>query len=87
MMKRTQLYIEEEIHQMISLFAKTRGWSLSQAVREALKEYAEKPPVKKVIKQSCKANAIKHSFSDMAGIISSGDPNMSKNINDIYSED
>ncbi len=85
-MKRTQLYLEEEIHQVITLFAKSRGWSLSRAVREALKEYTEKLPIKKAIKQSYKTNAAKHSFSDMAGIITSGDPNMSKNINDIYNE-
>lgn len=85
MMKRTQLYIQEELHEALSLFAQLQGWSLSRAVRQALKEFVEKPKVKKVVRK--KKTEKKNPFMDMAGRIASGDPNMSKNIDEIYDED
>jgi len=86
MMKRTQLYIQEDLHEILSLFAKAHGWSLSQAVRKALAEFVEKPKVKKTIKKTKEAKKA-HPLISMAGIITSGDPNLSKNIDEIYDED
>lgn len=87
MMKRTQLYLEEKSHYLLVLWAKSRGWSLSQTIRKALEEFTEKPEIKKFARKAIKSGVPKIPFADMAGIISSGDPNLSKNIDEIYDED
>lgn len=87
MMKRTQLYIQEEVHQTIALFAKGRGWSISEVIRKALKEFTEKPEIKKITGKTAKAKKSEFPFADMSGIITSGEPNLSKNIDEIYDED
>lgn len=87
MMKRTQLYIQKDLHELLSCFAEIRGWSLSQTVRTAIEEFVEKPKVKKVIQKKIKKAKKEHPFMEMAGIITSGDPNLSKNIDEIYDED
>ena len=87
MMKRTQLYIQKDLHQTLSLFAQSRGWTLSKAVRMALEEFVEKPKVKKIVKKRKIKLKKKNPFADMVGIVESGDPNLSKNIDEIYDED
>ena len=87
MMKRTQLYIQEELHEILSRFALANGWTLSQAFRKAIEEFVEKPKVKRIIKTKAKKTERKNPLADMVGVIRSGDPNMSKNIDEIYDED
>lgn len=83
MMKRTQLYIQEELHEILSLFAKAHGWSLSQAVRNALEEFVEKPKVKKTIKKEAKKE---NPLKEMAGIIKAG-PDLASGVDEIYDKD
>lgn len=85
MMKRTQLYIQEELHEALNHFARVYGWSLSKTVRKALEEFVKKPKVKKVIKKEVKKAKKKHPFADMIGIIKGG-PDLAGGVDEIYDE-
>ena len=86
MMKRTQLYIQEELHKALARYASVRGWSISQAVRKAIEEFVEKPKVKKVIRKETKKIKKEHPLMDMAGIIKGG-PDLASGVDEIYDED
>lgn len=84
-MKRTQLYIQEELHEILSLFAKARGWSLSRAVRKAIEEFVEKPKVKRIAKKEIKKIKRENPLMNMAGIIKAG-PDLASGVDEIYDE-
>ena len=71
MMRRTQLYFDQETHDLLTRLAAARGWTLSQVVRKAVGNYVEKPT---------------NLLLKMSGIFKSNDPQMSTNIDEIYDE-
>lgn len=86
MMKRTQLYIQEELHEILSRFALANGWTLSQAFRKAVEEFVEKPKVKKVIKAKARETERENPLADMVGVIKGG-PGLASGVDEIYDED
>lgn len=87
-MKRLQVYLPEELLNDLRLYAQSRGIPLAEALREAGREFSNKPVVKKEIKQLKikKKKTSQNPFLDMIGILGKGPTDASMTVDDIYDD-
>lgn len=87
-MKRLQVYLPEELLNDLRLYAKSRNIPLAAALREAGKEFSNKPVIKKEIKKIKLRKKIveKDPLLDMNGILGKGPTDASMTVDDIYDD-
>ncbi|OGG14808.1 hypothetical protein A2773_06940 [Candidatus Gottesmanbacteria bacterium RIFCSPHIGHO2_01_FULL_39_10] len=87
-MKRLQVYLPEDLMENLRLYAQSQGIPLAEAIREAGKEFSNKPSVKKEIKKSKKRQQTreKDPILAMAGMLGAGPTDASMTVDDIYDD-
>lgn len=86
-MRRTQLYLPEEYHQLLTHLAQNRGETLSEEVRRAITEYLTKREIKKMAEEIEKKKKPKETskgqFADMIGVFT-GPKDSASSVDEIY---
>lgn len=87
-MKRLQVYLPEELLYDLRLYAKSRGIPLAEALRQAGKEFSNKPIIKRTIKKIKARKKIveKDPILAMAGMLGPGPTDASMTVDDIYDD-
>lgn len=87
-MKRLQVYLPEELLNDLRLYAQSRGIPLAEALREAGREFSNKPIVKKEIKKvkARRNSRQKDPLLEMNGMLGKGPTNASMTVDDIYDD-
>ncbi|MBI2612013.1 hypothetical protein HYW54_04700 [Candidatus Gottesmanbacteria bacterium] len=87
-MKRLQVYLPEELMEDLRLYAQSQGIPLAEALREAGKEFSNRPEIKKEIKKAAAKIKItkKNPFLAMAGMLGRGPTDASVTVDDIYDD-
>lgn len=85
-MKRLQVYMPEELLNDLRLYAESRNIPLAEALREAGKEFANKPIIKKELKTIKKRKKTSENdlLMSMSGMLGRGPTNGSSTVDDIY---
>lgn len=87
-MKRLQVYMPEELLNDLRLYAESRNIPLAAALREAGKEFANKPIIKKEIKTIKKKKKTSENdlLMSMNGMLGKGPTDASSTVDDIYDD-
>ena len=87
-MRRLQVYLPEELLENLRLYAQSRGIPLAEALRQAGKEFSDKPVIKKALEKikAGKKAAEKDPLLAMNGMLGIGPTDASSTVDDIYDD-
>lgn len=87
-MKRLQIYLPEGLLENLRLYAQSRGIPLAEALRQAGKEFSNKPLIRKQIREAQfrKKKKVKNPYIAMAGMLGKGPANASMTVDDVYDD-